>query len=27
MLEAQRQTAKNTEKIAQLAANLGVTFN
>ena len=27
MLEAQRQTAKNTEKIAQLAAALGVTFN
>jgi len=27
MLEAQRQTAKNTEKIAQLAANQGVTFN
>jgi hypothetical protein len=27
MLEAQKQTAKNTEKIAQLAANLGVTFN
>ena len=27
MLEAQRQTAKNTEKIAQAAANLGVTFN
>ncbi|MCX5685268.1 MAG: hypothetical protein NT049_16540, partial [Planctomycetota bacterium] len=27
MLEAQRQTAKNTERIAQLAANLGVTFN
>jgi hypothetical protein len=26
MLEAQRQTAKNTEKIAQLAANLGVTY-
>ena len=26
MLEAQRQTAKNTEKIAQLCAALGVTF-